>query len=262
VRVIDWLGRPRLQRWAISLGIGLVLALLGPFGSYAMPLGDRLLIWMATCLAAAEICRSAMLLSLATWRGLPWPLAAAIGLTLAVLPLGAVVALAVGLVTGRWFGHSGSLLALAGQVWLLTLLIGLGWAFIVQRLRPHPAPAVAAGTGTGRRPSPFLDRLPAHLGRELVCLAMEDHYVRAHTSEGSTLILMRLRDAIAELGGVAGRQVHRSYWVAEGAILRIERRGDTRRLRLKNGLEVPVSRRHLPALRAAGWLDGESMGIA
>jgi hypothetical protein len=24
--VIDWLGRPRLQRWAISLGIGLTLA--------------------------------------------------------------------------------------------------------------------------------------------------------------------------------------------------------------------------------------------
>ena len=258
MRVIDWLGRPRLRRWAISLAIGLLLALLGPFGTYTLPLADRLAIWLVTSLAAAEICRSAMLLSLTRWRRLPWPLAAAIGLTLAVLPLGAVAALVVGLVTGYWFGRDGDLLALAGHVWLLTLVIGLGWGWVAYRLRP----GAAAPDTTGQRTSPFLDRLPAHLGRDLLCLAMEDHYVRAHTSEGSTLILMRLRDAIAELDGSAGRQVHRSYWVAERAVRRIERRGETLRLLLKNGLSVPVSRRHLPALRAAGWLEDESMGLA
>lgn len=86
--------------------------------------------------------------------------------------------------------------------------------------------------------------------------------MRAHTSAGSTLILMRLRDAVAELESCAGRQVHRSYWVAEGAVLRSERRGDSVRLHLKNGLVVPVSRRYLPALRGAGWLAKESVGIA
>lgn len=258
VAVIDWIGRPRLKRWAISLGIGLVLALLGPFGSYALPLGDRLVMWMATSLLAAEICRSAVLLSLATWKRWPWPLAAATGLTLAVLPLSFIVLLIVWLVSGIWFGHSGNLLILAGQVWLLTMVIGLGWAAVERRLRPQLVPLQAASA----RPSPFLERLPPHLGRELLCLAMEDHYVRAHTRAGSTLILMRLRDAVAELQGTTGRQVHRSYWVADGAVERIERRGDTVRLHLKNGLAVPVSRRHLPELRAAGWLAGESLGVA
>ena len=260
VAVIDWLGRPRLRRWAISLGIGLLLALLGPFGSYLLPFGDRLAMWLVTSFAAAEICRSAILLSLAAWRGLPWPVAASIGLTIAVLPLGAVVLLTVGLIGGYWFGRSGNLLVLAGQVWLLTLTIGLGWSWIAHGLRPEPAPP--APPDGGAQASPFLDRLPAHLGRDLLCLAMEDHYVRAHTSQGSTLILMRLRDAVAELGGLAGRQVHRSYWVAENAVQRIERRGDALRLLLKNGLAVPVSRRHVPELRAAGWLGDEGMGLA
>ena len=32
----------------------------------------------------------------------------------------------------------------------------------------------------------FLDRLPPRLGRDLLCLQMEDHYVRAHTARGPT----------------------------------------------------------------------------
>jgi len=167
----------------------------------------------------------------------------------------------VWLVSGLWFGRSGNLVTLAGQVWLLTLVLGLGWAWIERRLRPAARQTRNAGLEAAGR-TPFLDRLPANLGRDLLCLAMEDHYVRAHTRTGSTLILMRLRDAVAELEGCAGRQVHRSYWVAEGAIQRSERRGDSVRLHLTNGLVVPVSRRHLPELRAAGWFARESMGIA
>ncbi|WP_269747113.1 LytTR family DNA-binding domain-containing protein [Elstera litoralis] len=38
----------------------------------------------------------------------------------------------------------------------------------------------------------------------MLCLEMEDHYLRAHTDQGNALILMRLRDAVAELRSVAG----------------------------------------------------------
>jgi len=64
---------------------------------------------------------------------------------------------------------------------------------------------------------------------------------------------MRLGDAIEELQGLEGAQVHRSWWVARAAIADV-RRGDGRAvLTLVSGAEVPVSRTYAPQLRAAGW---------
>lgn len=64
---------------------------------------------------------------------------------------------------------------------------------------------------------------------------------------------MRLSDAIAELEGLEGAQTHRSWWVARDAIVDVER-GDGRAvLKLKSGIEVPVSRTHARLLRQATW---------
>lgn len=65
---------------------------------------------------------------------------------------------------------------------------------------------------------------------------------------------MRLSDAVAELEGIEGAQVHRSWWVARGAIAEA-RRGDGRAtLTLKDGSEVPVSRTYARRLREHGWI--------
>jgi hypothetical protein len=53
--------------------------------------------------------------------------------------------------------------------------------------------------------SSLFDRLPRHLGRRLVAVEAEDHYVRVHTELGSTLMLARFSDVIQELGR-AGRR--------------------------------------------------------
>jgi len=71
---------------------------------------------------------------------------------------------------------------------------------------------------------------------------------------GSGLLLLRLSDAVAELGPTLGRQVHRSYWVARRAVSSVERDRYRVRLILRNGARVPVSRTFLPKLRAEGWL--------
>jgi len=64
---------------------------------------------------------------------------------------------------------------------------------------------------------------------------------------------MRLADAVDELEGLDGAQVHRSWWVARDAV-RDVRRGDGRAvLSLPDGLEVPVSRTYGRVLREAGW---------
>jgi hypothetical protein len=117
---------------------------------------------------------------------------------------------------------------------------------------------VAAMPAPGPEPQPALDffrRVPPALGHDLLALEMEDHYLRIHTALGSDLILLRLRDALAELGPARGRQVHRSWWVAEGAIASVER--DARRpvLVLRNGLRVPVSKTFRDQVKDAGWLN-------
>ena len=102
--------------------------------------------------------------------------------------------------------------------------------------------------GKTARPSP---EPPAKFGREVICLQMEDHYVRAHTEVGSALHLMTLSDAMARTSR-PGLQVHRSWWVARDAVATVLRDGRSVRLKLLNGLEVPVARRSVTHLKAAG----------
>lgn len=87
----------------------------------------------------------------------------------------------------------------------------------------------------------FLSRLPDHLGTQLLHLQMEDHYLRATTDKGDTLILIRFRDALQELGDYDGLQVHRSWWVARQAVEKISRSGRKIDLIMQDGTRVPVS---------------------
>jgi len=114
----------------------------------------------------------------------------------------------------------------------------------------------AAGvTSASAQPPKFLERLPAKLkGAEVWAVEAEDHYLRLHTSQGQDLILMRLSDAVAELQGIEGAQVHRSWWVARGAIAGAVRGDGRATLTLKDGAEVPVSRTYARRLRQSGWI--------
>ena len=83
-------------------------------------------------------------------------------------------------------------------------------------------------------------------------MRMADHYVEAFTTAGSTLVLMRFGDAIAELEGADGLRVHRSYWVARPHVTGTTRQNGRTILNLTGGHEAPVSRGYLAAVRAAG----------
>jgi DNA-binding LytR/AlgR family response regulator len=104
-------------------------------------------------------------------------------------------------------------------------------------------------------PPRFLERLPLKLrGAEVWAVEAEDHYLRLHTSKGQDLILLRLADAVGELEGIEGAQVHRSWWVAREAIVDAAR-GDGRAvLTLKDGSQVPVSRTYARMLREKRWI--------
>ena len=93
------------------------------------------------------------------------------------------------------------------------------------RGQDHATHAAPAGTA----PPKFLERIPLKLrGGELYAVEAQDHYLRLHTSRGSDLILMRLADAVAELEGIEGAQVHRSWWVAKASARRIRIRSEPR----------------------------------
>ncbi len=92
-------------------------------------------------------------------------------------------------------------------------------------------------------PTPgFLDRLPSELGRNILAVEAQEHYVRVYTDRGDDLVLYRFGDVVRDLNALGlGMQVHRSYWVSERAIKDVQRAGKSYRLTLSNDLEVPVS---------------------
>ena len=101
----------------------------------------------------------------------------------------------------------------------------------------------------------FLERLPVkYRTAELHAISSEDHYLRVHTNLGEELILMRLADAVRELSGADGLQVHRSWWISKSGITD-EKRVDGRSLLiLPSGTEVPVSRSFRPKAKEAGLI--------
>lgn len=135
-------------------------------------------------------------------------------------------------------------IGVAAVAWMAERAFG-GGPGAVTHAPPEGAPDVRAR---------FLERLPPKLkGALIYAVSAEDHYLRLHTSKGSDLILMRMSDAIVELEGLEGAQTHRSWWVACDAVESSRRDGDKIVLVLKGGVEAPVSRPNVRALREAGW---------
>ena len=125
------------------------------------------------------------------------------------------------------------------------------------RLSPQATPSTEAATPEptllakedAEQRTPFLKRLPRTARGEIIFLKTENHYVQVYTTAGSSRLLLRFTDAIAELGDL-GMQVHRSYWVARENVLEVVKRDNRTLLRLTGDHEVPVSRTHVPAVKA------------
>jgi LytTr DNA-binding domain len=253
--------------------IGVFLALIGPFGSIAAPLPERLVSWIGFAWLGYACYRPMQ--SVVDWGertlALPrWGLLAAsclvgtVPMTLAVLainsqPLGALAWPGLENAMATYF----AVLMIGGAV---TVLFNL-----VQARPREPAPAAAVPPSPEQvvlpaawepaaiatvpsPPNPLLNQLPPELGSDIIALEMEDHYVRVHTALGSALVLMRLRDAMALLGDVDGMQVHRSWWVARAAVEDVMRDGRNIRLKLAREIEAPVARANITPLRDARWI--------
>ena len=236
--------------------IGVILAFLGPYGTYTQPLALRLAIWL--CLAYAGYAIYAPVGSVVDRMHHAYALPK-LGLWIAGTLIATVpMAVVVWLLNALYGPLSIPSAERALSHYVNVLIIGAAVTGLMQLLEGKAAEAPAhsepAPTPTAKPGDAFLARLDPALGSDLLAMEMEDHYVRAHTALGSELVLMRLRDAIAELDHADGMQVHRSWWVAREAVEDIKREARNVRLVLANGIEAPVSRAKVQALKDAGWL--------
>ena len=256
------LERVNLGYQALGLAAAVaVLAWLGPFDTWGrLSLADRVEFWtLATSVnwLFGLVLGAAAGLTFERRGVLAWAVAVVVGSAAAAVPGTAVVWLLVAAYMDHRMTGIAEIVSLYSQVIAIHLVLNalVTW-LIYGKSREGGAPGEAASA----RPSaetpaaPFLDRVPERLGRNLLHLHMQDHYVEVHTDEGSDLLLLRFRDALREVEGIDGAQVHRSHWVARNAVAGVVRRDGRIALRLVNGNEVPVSRSFAPALRDRGWL--------
>jgi hypothetical protein len=124
---------------------------------------------------------------------------------------------------------------------------------------PHPSPDAApkADPAVGRAPSlesGLFAQLPVRLGRDIVQLESQQHYLRVVTTRGEHLLLHGLGTAITEMAerGIAGMQIHRSVWVAWSHVERLDLRASSPAAVLRGGQRLPIGRRRLREV-AEAW---------
>ena len=151
-------------------------------------------------------------------------------------------------------------------IWMMYIAVGIvpvsvnAMLFFMLKFRPivpfgAPVDYVEA---TSERPRLF-ERLSDDLGEELIRMSVQDHFVHVHLVGGYERLRMRFGDAVQEVKGVSGMQVHRSHWVAEDAVEGYVQVGGRVSLCLSDGSEVPVSRNYRQHVEDAGFLAKEAM---
>ena len=276
------------RRLVLHLGGFLVavalLAYLGPFGTWdELGVFDRLAFW-AIAVGVNWLCAYFVFrVTLQAFFARRWPPWVGVALASAVsaVPGTGAVWGAVAAYLGHQPSGVAEVMGLYFQVAVLQLAIGalvfylIEWSFHLHEAAARSAPAsggpasptevaeVSGGAGSAAQaeapdaPAPagtLVARLSERTRGKPLHLRMQDHYIEVHTSRGMEMVLLRFRDALREVEGVDGMQVHRSHWVARAAVDGVERRGGRVTLRLVNGTRVPVSRSFAPALRARGWI--------
>lgn len=242
-----------------------IFAFIGPFGTYdSLGVSGRIGYWAVAMGGNWLVCGSIMMLVLVTAGG--HSIRRRVLVTAAAAPVAAApgtgVVFAAEALFRPGYAEPIGVPMIYLSVAVLMLVIGLAVVAVmearrglVERSVTGLAPEEADDSGARSGPAPgarFLDRLPEKLGRDLVYLKTADHYVEAFTTAGSTLVLMRFADAVAELDGAGGLRVHRSYWVARRHVEGADRSHGRTTLRLTGGHEVPVSRTYMGAVRATG----------
>ncbi|WP_272992588.1 MULTISPECIES: LytTR family DNA-binding domain-containing protein [Hyphomonas] len=240
--------KTRLRDAAVILGIAAMLTFFGVY-DHDSPVWVRFLMWVVTCavgITTAEFVAPAVFVREIVGKLVPVKVA----ITAAIISVPVLLSLYLYMgLFGTWVPMH--LLPMQYvYVFAMSLVLTLTGFLIGKASRSSAAADRPAASDAVQH---FLDRLPVRFRQaELWAISSEDHYLRVHTNLGEELILMRLADAVRELEGAAGGQVHRSWWVAKAGVSDARRENGKLVLVLKNGTDVPVSRTYQAAAKEAG----------
>lgn len=251
-------GARHKRGFVIAAVVGLLLTFVGALETGELPFLPRLAYWEILMLSGAMI-GLGVSESVEKWGrlrskpALEMPTIAA----LIALPLTFMVVGTSSLFFGTRAPSVQALVIMFGITFFISLVMTALNYFI-----HWPGKVIAKTAPAGQSPQPeaitnrFTDRLPLPMrSSKVIALQAEDHYLRVHLEGGqSTLILMRLSDAIAELPAGTGAQTHRSWWVAKDAVRGVTKSEGRATLTLQSPIEAPVSRSFYKGLNDAGWL--------
>lgn len=240
---------PWMRRAAAELGlwiaIGLVMAVLGPFGSSERTLYERGVYWLG-CIVGGGMIGIGIDGMIRRMTDSFWVRVLAVSV-LMTPPVTVLV----------WFVNHG----LVGtplipetlvEPWFEVFVVCFAVMLFRQLVWTR---RVAPAAPTDEDPyAIFRQRLSARRREaRLIAIEAEDHYLRVHTENGDELIAARFGDALQELANAAGFRTHRSWWVAAEAIDSVRWLRGRGEARLKGGLVAPISRSQARQIKAAGW---------
>lgn len=273
---LSTLRRLLLELWAM-LVLAAIVGFMGPFGTYTQAgIAARTGHWTMLLMGAYVLVRPVifLLITLARATGLPREALVFWGVWFCSAPLAAIWRSIGQEQFQELSGFTGllpfsilcSLVVLAVTRWAAGADLRLASRSEIRRLDSSPRPREQAGAATPEKDHtpdlppdqpPLANRLSARFEGPILALQSEDHYVRVHGTGDSELLLMRLRDAIAEMNGVPGEQIHRSWWVAQSGVSRVAASGRNWVVHLKSGQTAPIARDSIARLQRAGFLPSE-----
>ncbi len=253
-RQIGWFGYLTIS----AIGLSLVLTWLGPRSSEGLGTLNSLFFWFAHVSIGLALLAGAQLMLGRLKRfttlppllqvglgGLAGALAftpAAFGLDVLFQPPGAIDDTSQNLLQEILIEIGQFLVPISG-LWVL-----LNAPTLVQ-IRQNQGREEATVEAKSDPADEFWQRVPKSLGRNLIALSAELHYLRVYTSAGDTLILFAFGRAVEILDSTQTCQIHRSHWVSLKHVEDLVTGNGAMTCVLSNGLSLPVSRRHRKALR-------------
>lgn len=100
-----------------------------------------------------------------------------------------------------------------------------------------------------KRRAQLYEKLPEVIGRDIVAISSDLHYLNVHTLLGKFLVLGSLKH-YAEAFGDEGVLVHRSNWVTKRHVVKVHISGQEAYCVMSNGLKVPISRSRRKQVKA------------
>jgi len=238
--------------WAVASTLAIIAS---PFGTHAgLSLEPRMLFWPLVIGVAILVGIGLQLLLRRAYAALPARAAAVVLACLITLVLTPMFNLALGHVPA----DAPELVPHWARVGGFILVAAIGVSALCQLImhRNQRAEHGAKHAGKALHAPRLLARIEPALRAPLVRLSGQDHYVEVSTEAGTARVLMRFADALREVEGVDGLQVHRSHWVARRAIIGTARNKSRHLLVLSDGTQVPLSKSFRQQVLAQGLPHG------